>query len=177
MALLRRWGLAAKVAGVPVDPSVLQAGQPIYTARPQFRGMGDPVPQEHWAFVLPGVFGDRVSLVADRYDKGAEDIVRRVREAAANCGDWRELLEQTLGGPEGFHEPLKRGIGLAAQSTATEQEIVDFVTALLAERADPGRMVSYGPRWVCKVVQSFRIRDQRTETEISNLKERLLRKQ
>ena len=118
-------------------------GQPIYTARPRFEGIDDPVPEEQRAFVLPGVFGDRVSLVVGRYDRKAGDIVRRVGRAEANCGgDWRALLDQTLGGETGFHEPLKRGIGRAARSTATEQEIVDFVVVLLAAARRTGAAVA-----------------------------------
>ena len=38
IADLHRWARGAQLAGLPVDPAVLQAGQPIYTARPIFRG-------------------------------------------------------------------------------------------------------------------------------------------
>ena len=77
LARLRSWGVAAQRAGLPVDPAVLQAGQPIYTARPSFINMNDPVPEEHWAFVLPGA-SERVSLVADRYDVVSAAIERKV---------------------------------------------------------------------------------------------------
>ena len=134
---LRQWAKAAQISGVSVDPAVLLPAQPIYTARPVFKNMDDPVPPQFHAFVLPGPFGDLVPLVVDRYDVQATVVVHRLRQVELDCGgDWRKLLERTLGGPEGFHEPLKRGIGLAARSTAAEREVAGFVTALLASRAD-----------------------------------------
>ena len=66
--VLRLWARGARAAGLPVDPAVIQAGQPIYTARPLFRGIADPVPPRLRAFGLEGSRGDRVSLVADRYE-------------------------------------------------------------------------------------------------------------
>ena len=46
------WARGARAAGLPVDPAVIQAGQPIYTARPLFQGIADPVPPRLRAFVL-----------------------------------------------------------------------------------------------------------------------------
>ena len=64
IAELRRWAVAARVAGLPVDPAVLAGRAAHLHSAPAVRGMDDPVPQGHWAFVLPGVLGERVSLVA-----------------------------------------------------------------------------------------------------------------
>ena len=115
--------------------------------------------------------------MVDRYDAKAAVVVHKLRQVELTCGnDWRALLDQTVGGPEGFHEPLKRGIGLAARSTATEQEIADFVAGLLASRADLGRQPSYDRDWVLKAVRSFRDRDSRTDAEIANLKDQLIRR-
>ena len=69
--VLRRWARGARAAGLPVDPAVIQAGQPIYTARPLFRGIADPIPPRLRAFGLEGSRGDRVCLVADRYEAAA----------------------------------------------------------------------------------------------------------
>ena len=50
---LHGWSKAAKIVGVPIDPSVLQPHQPIYTARPLFDGLHDPVAAELRASSLP----------------------------------------------------------------------------------------------------------------------------
>lgn len=168
---------AAQIAGVQVDPSVLLPSQPIYIARPVFIGMDDPVPAQLRAFVLPGPIGDLVRLVITRYDTKAAAVVHKLRQVEHGCdGDWRALLDQTVGGPESFHEPLKRGLGLAARSTATEEQIADFMAGLLAGRADPGRQQSYDRHWVLKAVRSFRNRDCRTAAEIADLKDQLIRR-
>jgi hypothetical protein len=58
--------LAAAVPNLRVDPSVFRTGQPIYTARPLFQGMRDPVPSAEWLQVLPGGRGI-VALDLERY--------------------------------------------------------------------------------------------------------------
>ena len=167
------WGRAAQIAGVPVDPAVLLRSQPIYTARPIFRGMDDPVPAECAPLSFPVRSAIAFHLVVDRYDAKAAAIVHKLRQVELACGnDWRALLDQTVGGPEGFYEPLKRGLGLAARSSATEQEIVGFVDGLLAHRADRGRQASYGPNWVLKAIRKFRDADRRVDTEIATLETR-----
>jgi len=45
---------AAATLGLPIDSAPIQAGQPIYTARPIFEGMEDPVPRALHAQVLDG---------------------------------------------------------------------------------------------------------------------------
>ena len=113
----------------------------------------------------------------DRYDAKAAAVVHKVRQAGIACGgDWRALLDQMVGGPEGFFEPFKRGLGLAARSPATEQEIVSFVAALLAARADRGRQAAYGSNWVLQAIRNFRANDRRTDAEIAALKDQLIRK-
>ena len=63
LAALKGWARRLRLSlAVPIDDAVIQAGQPIYTARPVFRGMDDPVPEHLWAFVLPGSRGERVPL-------------------------------------------------------------------------------------------------------------------
>ena len=105
LADLRRWAQGAQAAGLPVDPSIFQPGQPVYTARPRFEGaLRDPVPEPLRAFVLPaGGGGDRVALDVHRYDQRAREIEARMRHAEASCdGNWRRLLAATLGGPASF---------------------------------------------------------------------------
>ena len=63
LATMKGWARRLRLSlAVPIDDAVIQAGQPIYTARPIFRGMDDPVPEHLWAFVLPGSRGERVPL-------------------------------------------------------------------------------------------------------------------
>ena len=160
LATLKAWAWAVKVCdGAPLDSAVIQAGQPIYTARPVFIGMDDPVPSHCRVVLLPGS-ADTVSLVADRYAAKATQIRAQVTGAAVACrGDWKKLLALTVGGETGFFEPLSRGIGAAARAAASAAEIEGFVGALLAERADPGRRRQYGPVWIRRSLRSFRRRD------------------
>jgi hypothetical protein len=157
---LKDWVTGARVCdALPVDPAVVQAGQPLYTARPPFMNMADPVPASCRVVILPGST-DTVPLVADRYVAKAIKIRARVKAAASTCGrNWKQLLALTVGGDTGFFEPLTRGIGAAARAGASASEIEGFVAALLAQRADPGRKRQYGAAWVRRSLRSFRRRD------------------
>lgn len=108
------------------------------------------------AFVLPGR-GERVTLDVTRHEARRQEIVRRVSKAAAGCGgDWRTLLEATLGGPASFFEPLSQALGVAALSSDNGAEIVRFCLKLIDKRADPGRRRQYSRRWLEQSLARFR---------------------
>ena len=95
---------------------------------------------------------------------------------APSDNDWRAQLEQTLGGPEGFFEPLKRGIGMAVRSGASTYEIFVFVDNLLDARADDRRRAHYDEQWLDTIIASFRDRDAVADSEIARLKNNLIRR-
>jgi hypothetical protein len=163
---LKAWALGAKTCdALALDSAPIQAGQPIYVARPIFTGMADPVPAALRAIILPGS-ADTVSLVVDRYAAKAVEIHARLKFAAVACdGNWRQLLALTLGGDTGFFEPLTRGIGAAVRVGASPSEIEGFVVALLKQRADPARIRQYDAAWISRSVLSFRRRDAAAFTE------------
>ena len=176
IADLHRWARGAQLAGLPVDPAVMQPGQPIYTSRPVFRGvLTDPVPAQLRAFVLPAAGGgDRVAIDIHGYDRQAEVVQRHVDHAWAQCGgDWRQLLDETLGGPAGFFLPATRALGLAARSPDDEATIIGHVAALVAARADEGRQRQYGPRWVQSTLRRFRTIDGMASGDIAQKRRQL----
>jgi hypothetical protein len=73
--------LGAAVPNLRLDPSVFRTGQPIYTARPLFKGMSDPLAASEWVQMLPGS-KDIVALDLDRYP-----IVARVSRYTP-LADW-----------------------------------------------------------------------------------------
>jgi hypothetical protein len=181
LGALKDWAKCARVGlNLPLDASVLQAGQPIYTARPKFTGMNDPVPRGMRAVILPGS-KDMVTLEVGRFDvkpeivapNGKENVPRNTQHlgkapvvegtvpcVAISCGqDWRRRLEATVGGPDGFFEPLKKGIGTAVRVGAKREQIEAAIAALLAARADAHRRQAYGPEWVNRAIASFQRHD------------------
>ena len=174
IADLYRWARGAQIAGLPVDPSVMQAGQPIYTARPLFAGaLTGPVPPALRAIALPGR-GDGIALDLNRYDAPAAEAERRTLASEHACGgDWRRLLADALGGSASFFAPLTCALGLAARTGAAEAEIIAFAQQLLAERADPSRLRQYGPRWCAATIRRFRDRDRAVEDDIGRLRTRI----
>jgi hypothetical protein len=189
LADLKRWATGArKVHDLPIDPSVLQAGQPIYTGRPRFEGMFDPIIPEMHALVVPGFCADTVALDVSAFDVQAAAIDRATKQATraavtpapraavthapnAAGADWKRLLDMTLG-VNGFFVPLTQALGLAAR-TAAMTDILSFVAALLAERADPGRQLQYNAAWVRRTVERFRRMDARSQAEIASLHARI----
>lgn len=176
LADLERWAVGARAADLPVDPVVFRAGQPIYTARPRFEGAlrgRDPVPPHLRAFVLPAAKAGDVSVALDihRYDQLECEIAEHMRNAGTHCGgDWRALMQATVGGPASFYTPLTQALGLAARSSENDAAIADYVATLLAERADPGRQGQYGTRWVLDTLRRFRKKDNAAGREIEALR-------
>jgi hypothetical protein len=128
-------GLVSKTQ-LPVDSSVFQAGQPIYTARPLFEGIDDPVPEADWVFVLDGD-RERVDLDVAKYMAEGKKVEAYIAKTEKEFkGDWRGLADKIIGRdrdgrigdiPGTFHEPLTQVIGAAAHSHNSEDEIVAYL--------------------------------------------------
>jgi hypothetical protein len=181
LGALKDWAKGARAGlNLPLDPSVFGAGHPIYTARPKFTGIDDPVPRAVRAIVLPGR-KDTVTLDVGRFDvkteivasNGKEKVSRNTKhlgkapvvEGTVSCSavsfgrDWWMQLEATVGGPDGFFEPLKKAIGTAVRLGARPEDIRAVIAALLARRADAHRLQAYGPEWVNRAIASFHRND------------------
>ena len=175
---MRQWAMAAQAAGCPIDPVLFRGGHPVYTSRPLFTGLLDPVPEELYAVILPGLFGDSVDLVAGRFVQHIDQPtpVNRTTVYGGNfSSDWRVYLRQTVGGSQSFFTPLTAGLSRAAASEASESEIVAFTVALVAERTatDTDRRKHYSAEWIRKTAQRFRCADRKVDAEIARARARL----
>jgi hypothetical protein len=160
-------GVAAKMK-LPVVPCVFLPGQPIYTARPLFEdGLVDPVPEADWAFVLDGA-RERVELELSKYlaiGKKVEAYIAKSEKASD--GDWRDLAQRIVGCRDGligdisgtFHEPLIKVIGLAVHTRDSDNEIIEFLTELIAERGGRARQETYDWDWLRDAIEWCRERD------------------
>jgi hypothetical protein len=158
---MKNWARgAAATLELPIDSAPIQAGQPIYTARPIFEGMDDPVPRALHAQVLDGD-RDVVALVVDQFALKVTASEAKI-DRAIRGRDWRALLDATVGDDEHFFVPLTRGIGVAVRAGANPDEIEATVATLLALHADPGRQAQYSRPWVTRTIESFRLRDDAT---------------
>jgi hypothetical protein len=156
-----------------IDPHTALPGQPIYTARPIFEGMDDPVPRDAAVYVLPGS-RDCASLdfaraegrgkrpgaaraVADRGIRARkhDDTIKR-----KHGNDWRGYLAEALGGDLGFFEPLTAALGLAARGAEGDDAIVAHVLWEIGEKADPARVAHYNESWLRQALRSFRAKDE-----------------
>ena len=157
----KRWADSVRNAtDVPIDSSLYQPQQPIYTARPIFEGgLVDPVPKDQRVVVLGGD-RDIVKIKLNRYAKEYKAAVKEIDAAQVRHGeDWRALLLATLGQNNSFYDPLIRALGVAARSDDSVKDICAFVASLMQEKADPDRRRKYAPKWVEAAVVGFRKHD------------------
>lgn len=159
-------GVAEK-EGIELDASVCLPGQVIYTARPVFEGLSDPVPPEDWVFVLDGL-NDEVTLDLKKYIPAGKRAEGRLAGAARGAkGDYRVFARETVGrrGLEigdftnTFHEPLIKALGFAARSADSNETIADFLLDLVAERG-PSRVERYNQDWVLDTLHRFQEQDE-----------------
>jgi hypothetical protein len=124
--------------------------------------------------VSPGR-GNVVSLNVCRFDEIVRGVNATVERNLRDCGDdWRGFLDNSVGGGPGtFFVPLTQGLGLAARSADDEATIINFVIALLAERADKNRQAAYGRDWIARTVRRFRDRDHEGHLAIARLRRKL----
>jgi hypothetical protein len=162
LADLKRWTRACAVAlDLPLDSAPIQPGQPIYTGRPV--ADEDPVPRRLHAIVLDDDSGGVVRLDIDQFAARAMAIEERIEAAVRLRGsNWQRLMEDTVGGPEGYFAPLTRSIGVAVRAGASHAEIDALVGYLLTERADPCRQAQYSRAWIQRTMASFQRRDDAT---------------
>jgi len=119
--------------------------------------------------------GNLVSLNVCRFDETVRRVNATVERNLRDCGDdWRGFLDNSVGGGPGtFFVPLTQGLGLAARSADDEATIVNFVIALLAERADKDRQAAYGRGWIVRTLRRFRDRDDEGRLAIAQLRREL----
>ena len=159
-------GVAEK-EGIELDASVCLPGQVIYTARPVFEGLSDPVPPEDWVFVLDGL-NDEVILDLKKYVPVGKKAEGRLTGATREAkGDYRAFARATVGRrgfeigdfSNTFNEPLTKALGIAARSKDSDDTITDFLLDLVAERG-PSRVERYNRDWLLYALGRFREEDE-----------------
>jgi Family of unknown function (DUF5906) len=152
---------------IELDSSVCQPGQPIYTARPVFEGLPDPVPPENWVFVLDGL-NNTVTLDLKKYLPAGKKAQKRLDAAQREArGNYQAFAQATVGRrgdvigdlANTFFEPLTKALGLAARSSDSDDTIVDFLLMLIAERG-PSRIDRYDRTWLLDTLRRFREKDE-----------------
>jgi hypothetical protein len=164
---LRDWAKGFRhETGINLDPVTFGTVQPVYTARPFFKDIEDPVPVDGRVFILDGAV-DRVSLPDFDYyirvTKLRQYAQRKYRERTGR--DWRRTLEVEMGGIDGYHEPIWRALGMAIKVDVPEDEIIAYTLNVLREKADRARIEHYDRRYLKQCIKSFVRRDQARRTE------------
>lgn len=125
----------------PVDPSLFAPAQPIYVARPQFRGMPDPVP------IRSGIWrGDRDAITPPPISRPVYSPPPRPAGVLwrMSNGDAYQRSRERIGDHEGgvgFHDAIKSAIGtyiaMNGASAATAWLRDDLEQAIRTAPRDP----------------------------------------
>jgi hypothetical protein len=158
---LRDWtkGFAYE-SRIALDYVVTGTVQPVYTARPFFVGLDDPVPKDRRVAILDGR-SERVALALDHYCDVTAFRHFQQRQARRRSGrDWRQILDYELGDIDQYHEVIWRALGMAIKAgDATEDEIIKYVLAAVAKKADMARQLHYDYRYLHQCIRAFERKD------------------
>jgi hypothetical protein len=145
------------------DPAILNPTQPIYTARPTFDGVPDPVPVDRRVRLLDGDDGDRVELQLSPYVdlSQLEQDRQRTARGSANA-NWRSILEHELGGIDGYHVVIWRAFGRGIYDGVDDEVMIASTLALIRERADAARVRQYNERYLRGRLRALRRSDRQS---------------
>jgi hypothetical protein len=139
------------------DPAILNPTQPIYTARPTFDGIPDPVPVDRSVQLLDGDCGDRVDLQLSPYvDLTQLEQDRQQTARGATNASWRLILENELGGIDGYHVVIWRAFGRGIHDGDGDDEMVAGALSMIRARADAARVREYNERYLRARLRALR---------------------
>ena len=138
---LKRWAVISFLDDLPLDIACLRDVQPLYVARPAFRGMPDPLPSSRLRLIEgvrdvavlpdPPAVEARIERIARRQGVPRERVALDLSDLP---GDWRAKLAAMGDGPYrfGFHGPL---LSASAAYVAAHGEQADAKVFIAAARA------------------------------------------
>jgi hypothetical protein len=142
---------------IGLDHVTCETIQPIYTARPTFLRMTDPVPLDRRVAVLKGS-EECVALprwyhyIGLAVTKQLEQKKFRVKAGR----NWRAILKNELGGINGFHTPIWDALWIGICNGAADSEMATAVLLAVAEHGDRGRVARYDARYMMGRIRAFR---------------------
>ena len=140
LAAIYRYLKSLQLAGLRVDPMVALPAQPIYSARPLFRGgLTDPIDPGSRVFTLPGFKSHVTSL---DWDEFAEQLAKReiteqrMGRAGARYG-WRGILAEGLGPMPGeFFGSITAAMGRGIAEGVPIDQLAGAMHAVIANHPD-----------------------------------------
>ena len=174
---IREWAKGFRAStNIELDSALYNAAQPHYLARPKIEGGVDPISPENFATCIDGF--EAVALNTARYvaTTQALDICTTAIKASSGS-DWRRLALQTVGGANGYREPIMSVIGVAVRCGADASTVVDFLLKLQIKLGVDGR---YKSAWLRQAFTEFEARsareEARAEAAFAELRRRFLSK-
>ena len=164
LSALNDWTRGLKTIVGVGDSAIIQAAQPIYVWPRPVRRNDRPDPADAVGGGGSRITGSRLagrrSLRAESRRRSTTSLVSP-RSPAATTG--RRSSPRRSAAISGSSSRCPRGSGLAARSNDTDDAIIAFTLALLAKRADRGRIAQYDKAWIARTLTRFRAMDGRVQ--------------
>jgi hypothetical protein len=180
LATLYRYVKGMWSSGIRIDPSVMQAGQPIYSGKPLFvGGLADPLGAHPRVFLLPGLTPYARDIDWDEFEEplaAREATEQRMRAAGAERG-WRGILAEGLGGMPGmFFGPISSAMGRGLAEGIPIDELAGAMHAVIANHSDcdADRRHRYSEARLRQDLKRLAARDARCLTQIDEIRRRLV---
>ena len=180
LAAIYRYLKSMQSAGVRVDPAVALPAQPIYSARPLFRGgLIDPFLRAPRVFTLPGFKSHVTDLDWDEFAEplaAREATEQRMRAAGAQHG-WRGILAEGLGSMPGmFFGPISSAMGRGLAEGIPIDELAGAMHAVISNHpdCDADRRHRYSETRLRQDLKRLAARDARCMAQIDEIRRRLV---
>jgi hypothetical protein len=180
LATLYRYVRGLWSSGIRIDPSVMLAGQPVYSGRPIFKGgLVDPLGARPRVFVLPGLMSCAHDVDWLEFEEPLavrEATEKRMRAAGAQRG-WRGILAEGLGGMPGmFFGPISSAMGRGLAEGVPIDELAGAMHAVIANHpdCDADRRHRYSEARLRQDLKRLAARDARCLTQIDEIRRRLV---
>jgi hypothetical protein len=180
LAALYRYVRGMWSSGIRIDPSVMLAGQPVYSGKPIFRGgLADPLGAHPRVFVLPGLAPYARDVDWDEFEPQLavrEATEKRMRAAGAERG-WRGILAEGLGPMPGmFFDPISSAMGRGLAEGVPIDELAGAMHTVIANHpdCDADRRHRYSEARLRQDLKRLAARDARCLTQIDEIRRRLV---
>ena len=109
---------------------------------------------------------DAVDLKLEPYTSLARFEQEKQREARrATCpsgkygDDWEGIIDNEMGGIDGFHKPIERAVGNAVRLGIDETIVTEYILAALQSCTDRSRVMRYDAHYLRAAYRSFELSD------------------
>jgi hypothetical protein len=167
-------------AGIRIDPSVMQAGQPVYSGKPLFKGgLVDPLGAHPRVFLLPGLRPYACDIDWDEFKEAlaARTAVEQRMSRAGAARGWRGILDEGLGPlPGAFFSAISSAMGRGLAEGVPVDELAGAMQPVITNHpnCDADRRHRYSEVRLRQHLKSLETRGARRMARTDEIRRRLV---